>query len=226
MNDKITATFVRRRFKDSGRDQAPDYYVYEFIDIVDDNGEKLSDKWIKETKLMKAVPFQKGKKYEITISDRGHSLDSINLPFPKEVSWDNERVYMKGGNSIIRVDKDKQEKNLSVPFNKIIGINNYDTASINKFNKGLMTEELLLKMNARGTFYRVHYYDPKDKRKFGGCSVSYSNSDKENQVLIQKETQAKIDRDLETIKRNYVTKAIEKYFTFKTEILPPQKKKK
>lgn len=226
MNDKITATFVRRRFQDSGRDQAPDYYVYEFTDIVDGDGKKISDKWIKETKLMKAVSFQKGKKYEITLSDRGHSLGSINLPFPKEVSWDNEKVYMKGGNSIIRVGKDKQEKNLSVPFNKIIGVSNYDTASFNKFNKGLMTEELLLKMNARGIFYRVHYYDPQDKRKFGGCSVGYSNSDKENQVLIQKETQAEIDRDLEIIKRNYVTKTIEKYFTFKTEILQSKKKKK
>jgi hypothetical protein len=226
MNDKITATFVRRRFHDSGRDQAPDYYVYEFTDIVDSKGKKLSNKWIKETKLMKAVSFQKGKNYEITLSDRGHSFDSINLPFPIEVSWDNERVYIKGGNSIIKVDKNKQENNLSVPFNKIIGVSNYDTAALNKLNKGLMTEELLLKMNAKGTFYRVHYYDPQDKRKFGGCSFSYSNSDKENQVLIQKETQAEIDRDLETIKRTYVTKTIEKYFTFKTEILQPKKKRK
>lgn len=226
MNDKITATFVRRRFKDSGKDQAPDYYVYEFTDIVDGNGKKLSDKWIKETKLMQAVTFQKGNKYEIILSDRGHSFDSTNLPFPKEVISDTERVYMKGGNSIIKVGKDKQEENLSVPINKITGSNNYDTAAFNKFEKGIMTEELLLKMNARGKFYRVHYCDPQDKRKFGGCSVGYSSTDKENQVLIQKETQAEIDRDLESIKRNYVTKPIEKYFTFRTEILQPKKRKK
>lgn len=226
MNDKITATFVRRRFQDSGKDQAPDYYVYEFTDIVDSNGKKHGNKWIKETKLMKAVSFQKGKKYKITLSESGHSFEYINLPYPKEVSWDNERVYMKGGNSIIKVDKDNQEKNLSVPINKILGVNNYNTAALNKFSKGLMTEELLLKMNARGIFFKVHYYDPQDKRKFGGCSVGYSTSDRENQVLIQKETQGEIDRDLETIKRNYVTKTIEKYFTFKTEILQPKKKKK
>jgi hypothetical protein len=175
---------------------------------------------------MKMVSFQKGKKYEITLSQRGHSFDAINLPFPKEVCSDNERVYLKNGNSIIKVNKDKEEKNLSVPLNKIIDVNKYDTAAFNKLNKGLMTEELLLKMNARGTFYRVHYYDPQDKRKCFGCSVGYSNSEKENQVLIQKETQAEIDRDIETIKRNYVTKPIEKYFTFKTELLQPKKKKK
>ena len=225
MSDKITATFVRRRFKDSGRDQAPDYYVYEFTSIVDDKGKKHSDKWIKETKLMKEVSFQKSKSYDITLSDRGFSFDSINLPYPTEVSWDNERVYMKGGNSIIRVGKDDKEKNLSVPINKILGISNYDTAARNKFGKGILTEELLLKMNSRGMFFFVHYYDPQDKRKSGGCSYGSTTKEKGNYILIEKETQAEIDSDLVSIKRDYVTKAIEKYFTLTTEILQPKKRK-
>jgi len=222
---KITATFVRRRLEDSGRDQAPDYYVYEFTSIVDDKGKKHRDKWIKETKLMKEVSFQKSKSYDITLSDKGFSFDSINLPYPTEVSWDNERVYMKGGNSIIRVGKDDKEKNLSVPINKILGISNYDTAARNKFGKGILTEELLLKMNSRGMFFFVHYYDPQDKRKSGGCSYGSTTKEKGNYILIEKETQAEIDRDLVSIKRDYVTKAIEKYFTLTTEILQPKKRK-
>lgn len=225
MNDVITATFVRRRFQDSGKDQAPDYYVYEFKDIVDSKGMELGDKWIKETQLMKAVAFQPGKMYEITLSDRGHSIDSINLPFPKEVSWENGRVYIKGGNSIMRVGNDEQEENLSVSPNKLIGVSNYETAAFNKLNKGLMTEALLLKMNARGIFYKIHCIDPQDKRKSGGCSIGVSKLDKENQVLIQKETQAEIDRDLIAVKRSHVTNEIEKHFAFTTEILKPKKKK-
>jgi hypothetical protein len=225
MNNKIIATFVGKRFLDSGNDQSPDYYIYEFTDIVDSNGKKHTDKWIKETKLMKAVSFKKGQKYEIILSERGLSFNSSNLPFPKEVSWENERVYMKGGNSIIRVGKDKQEKNLSVPLNKIIGISNYDTAAFNKFDKGLMTEQLLLKMNAKGIYYSVHYTSLNDKNKYAGGGIGYSNSEKENKILIQKETQEEIDRDLEIIKRKYVTKTIEKYFTITTEIIPPKIKK-
>ena len=225
MNDVITATFVRRRFQDSGKDQAPDYYVYEFTDIVDSNGNALDDKWIKETELMKAVAFQQGKKYEITLSDRRYPMSSINLPFPKDVSWDNGRVYIKGGNSIMRVDNDKQEENLSISANKLIGVSNYETAAFNKLIKGLMTEGLLLKMNARGIFYKIHCIDPQDKRKSGGCSIGVSKLDKENQVLIQKETQAEIDRDIIAVKRSHVINEIEKHFAFTTEILKPKKKK-
>jgi hypothetical protein len=223
MNDKITATFVRRRFQDSGKDQAPDYYVHEFTNIVDGEGKKYNDKWIKETKLMKAVTFQKGKQYQIILSHRPYSMDSVNLPYPTDISWDNERVYMKGGNSIIRVDENRQEKNLSVPRNKILGVNNYETAARNKFGKGILSEELFLKMNSRGIFYFVHYYDPQDKRKSGGCSYGRTTKEKGNYILIQKETQIEIDRDLESIKRNYVTPAIEKHFKITTELLQPKK---
>jgi hypothetical protein len=226
MGGKITATFVRKRFQDSGKDQAPDYYVYEFTDIVDSNGKALGDKWIKETKLLKTVAFQQGRKYEITLSDRGHSIASANLPFPKEVRWDDERVYIKGGNSVRIVGNNKQEENLSIPVNKLTGVSNYETAALNKLSKGLMTEALLLKMNADGIFYNIHYCDPQDRRKPGVCSVGYSKSGRENQVLVQKETQAEIDRDLITIKRNHVTSGIEKHFAFSTEILEPKKKKK
>lgn len=225
MTNKIIATFIRRRFQDSGKDQAPDYYVYEFTNIVDSEGKKYSDKWIKETKLMKAVTFQKGQQYQIILSDRPYSMDSINLPYPTEISWDKEKVYMKGGNSIIRVDQNNQEKNLSIPLNKILGLNKYETAAQNKFGKGTMTEELLLKMNSRGIFYFVHYYDPQDKRKSGGCSYGSTTKEKGNYILIQKETQAEIDKDLEYIKRNYVTPAIEKHFKINTELLKPKKRK-
>ncbi len=204
MTSKITATFLRRRLQDSGKDQAPDYYVYEFTDIVD----------------------EKGKEYEITLSSTPYSSTSIRLPFPIEIAWDNQRVYLKGGNSITQATKDGQETNLSVPLNKATGVSRYETAAFNKFQRGLMTEELLLKMNAKGIFYQVHYYDPQDKRKFGGCSVGYTKEDKQNQVLIQKETQAEIDRDLETIRRCYVTKEIQKHFVFRTEILQSKKRKK
>jgi hypothetical protein len=226
MSKIITAKFVRRRFQDSGSSQAPDYFVYEFTDIVDEKGNKITDKWIKETKLLKTVSFQEGKQYEITLNDRVFSVDSIRLPFPKEIVCDNERVYMKGGNSIVKALKGKEEKNLSIPINKITGVSNYDTAAFNKFSKGLMTEDLLLKMNARGIFYYVHFYDPQDRRKFGDSSIGYSKSSKENQVLIQKETQSEIERALDTIKSKYVTIAIEKHFNFKTELLPPKKRKK
>lgn len=226
MTNKITATFIRRRFQGSGKDQAPDYYVYEFTNIMDSDGNKYNDKWIKETKLMQAVTFQKGKQYQIILSDRPYSMNSVNLPYPTEISWDKEKVYMKGGNSIIRVDQNSQEKNLSVPLNKILGLNNYETAARNKFGKGTMTEELLLKMNSRGIFYFVHYYDPQDKRKSGGYSYGSTRKEKGNYILIQKEAQAEIDRDLEYIKRNYVTKAIEKHFKITTELLQPKKRKK
>jgi hypothetical protein len=226
MKTIITATFVNRSFQDSGRDQAPDYYIYEFTKIVDSNGKKYSDKWIKETKLMREVKFQKGKQYQITLSERPYSLDAVNLPYPVEVSWDGEKVYMKGGNSIIRVGKDSKETNLSVSINKIMGISNYDTAALNKFSKGLLTEDLLLKMNARGVYFFCHYSDPQDKRKSkqGGCGYT-KDSSKGNYILIQKETEAEIKEDLKSIKSRYVLKPIEKYFKITTEILPPKKRK-
>lgn len=226
MSNRITATFVRRRFQDSGKDQAPDYYVYEFTDIVDDKGKKVADKWIKETELMRAVQFQKGKTYGITLKNTPNTFEAVKLPFPIEVAWDKGQVYMRGGNSIIKVDKDGRETNLSDPYNRTTGVSNYNTAARNKFSKGLMTEKLLLKMNAKGIFFHVHDCDLQDKRMFGGCSVGYSNEIKENQVLIQKETQAQIDTALDTIKCNYVTEQIDKHFTFKTEILQPKKRKR
>ena len=55
MSKKITATFKQRRFQDSGGDMSPDYYVYEFNNVVGGEHGKLRERWIKETKLMKAV---------------------------------------------------------------------------------------------------------------------------------------------------------------------------
>lgn len=227
MNPKIKATFVRRSFHDSGRDQAPDYYIYEFTSVVDDKGKKYNDKWIKETKLMKAVKFEKGKEYSILLSRSPFSLEAVNLPYPVEVACDGERVYMKGGNSIIREDKTGNKKNLSVPINKLMGISNYDTAAVNKFGKGLMTKELLLKMNERGIYFYVHYSDPQDRRKSKQYGYGYTKkSDKGNYILVQKETQKEIDDDLRGIRSNYVPKAIEEYFKIITEILPAKEKRK
>lgn len=180
MSNKTTAIFIRKRFQDSGKDQAPDYNVYEFADVIDSNGIELGNKWIKKTKLMKAVAFQRGKRYEITLSDRRDLVNSINLTFPKEISWYNERVYIKGGNSIITVSADKQQKNLSALFSSITGVSNYEKAAFNKLTKGLMKEALLLNMNARGIFYVIHFYDPQDKRKSSGCNIGYSTVNKKN----------------------------------------------
>jgi hypothetical protein len=117
MTNKITAIFVRRRFQDSGKDQAPDYYVYEFTNIVDSDGTICKDKWIKETKLMQAVTFQKGKQYQITLSDSPcssinlpypiDSMDSIKLPYPIEIAWDNNFKVIKYGGRIISHDLKK-----------------------------------------------------------------------------------------------------------------------
>lgn len=225
MGFKIKAKYVRRRFQDSGRDQAPDYYVYEFTDIIDETGKKYTDKWFKETKLLREVSFKQNQEYSIVLSQKPYSLDAINLPYPIEVAWGKERVYMKGGNSIIRDDGTGKEKNLSVPINKIMGISNYDTAAMNKFSKGTLTEDLLLKMNKRGVFFFTESIDPQDKRKnpIGGAGITRS-SEKGNYILIKKETQKEINDDLKRIKSMYVTKSIEKYFKVTTEILPPKKK--
>jgi len=227
MTNKITATFVNRLFQDSGRDQAPDYYIYAFTNIVDSEGNNYSEKWIKETELMKSITFQIGKQYEITLSKNLQQSDSINLPYPIEISLGNEKVYIKSGNSIIRVDKNKKEENLSEPLNKVLGISNYEKAALNKFGKGNMTEELLLKMNSKGVFYTIHnHYNPRSKTKIGICKYGSTKKEKENLISIQKETQAEIDRDLEVIKQSYVNHSIEKHFIIKAELLPPIQKMK
>ena len=43
MDNLITATFLKRRYQDSGRDQAPDYFVYEFTNIEDQSQKRYSD---------------------------------------------------------------------------------------------------------------------------------------------------------------------------------------
>jgi len=114
MTNKISAKFFRRRKHDSGKDQAPDYYVYEFTDIVDSEGKKYPNKWIKESNLMKNVNFKKDKEYTITLSESPNLMDGNNLPFPVEITWDGERLYIKNGNKIMRVDRNGNETNLSV----------------------------------------------------------------------------------------------------------------
>lgn len=225
MTNKITGTFVCRRFQDSGRDQSPDYFVYEFTNIVDNNGEIFSDKWIKETKLLQAVPFQKGRQYQITLSEKPYSANSVKLPFPTEISWGQNKVYIKGGNSIISINQHNTEKKLSEPINKVLSLNNYETAARNKFGNGELTEELLLKMNTRGIFYFVHSYASQDKRKNGGFTYGTTTEEKVNYILIQKQTQIEIDRELESIKRNFVTPELEKHFKITTELLESKKRK-
>lgn len=62
----LTATYKGMRIQDSGS-ESMDFSVYEFTDITDSEGKKIKDKWIKETKLLKAVPFRKGNKYKIKL---------------------------------------------------------------------------------------------------------------------------------------------------------------
>lgn len=57
-----------------------------------------------ETKLMKEVGFIKGREYEIVRGKKGNAI---------EVTWGNEKIYIKNNNSIIRVDKNGIETNLS-----------------------------------------------------------------------------------------------------------------
>jgi len=240
MTNNILATFVRRRFENSGTDQAPDYYVYEFTNIEDGDGKKYKDKWIKETKLMQAVTFQKGKRYQLTLSEKLYSMDSINLPYPTEIIWDDNFKVIKYGGRIITHDIKKgkyfdlsNSKEVDNKFKPISGgklfdgTDRYNKSASNKFNKGALTEDLLIKMNSRGVYFFVHYCDPQDKRKSRGYSCGYSKEEKKgNYVLIQEETQAAIDKDLEFIKRNFVTKSIEKHFKITTEILISKKIKK
>lgn len=226
MSNKITATFKKRRFQDSGGSMSPDYYVYEFNNVIGGEHGNLLERWIKETKLMRAVKFVVGKEYQITFNREFNLAEWVNMPYPVEVAWDNGKVYMKGGNSIIEVDANGNETNLSVPSNKLYRTNNYETAALNKFGKGILTEDLLLKMNDRGVFFRVHHYDPQDKRKSMVYSYGQTSAEHGNNVLIQKETQKEIDYDLEWIKKRYLNAEIEKYFTIKTELLQPKKNKK
>ena len=64
----ITATFVKTRIEDSGSDSVMDYQVYEFSNIVDENGRKFSNKWIKKTALLVKSNLVRGKKYRIKFS--------------------------------------------------------------------------------------------------------------------------------------------------------------
>jgi hypothetical protein len=223
MTKTLSATFIGKRLQDSGKDQAPDFYVYEFNCIYDNSGKNYKDKWIKETKLLQAVDFKKGKQYQIILSN-SFQMDSKNLPYPVEISWDGGKVYLKNGNSIIHVDHSGIENNLSISLNKSLSLDNKEIDAQNKFAKGILTKDLLLEMNSRGIFYFVHNCDPQDKRKSGGCSIGWTKKDG-NHILIKKETQEEIDRDLISIKRQYVTKEIENNFEIKTELLHPKRKK-
>lgn len=223
----IDAIYNGKKYQDSGRDQSPDYYVYVFNRITDNEGAKYGSKWFKETKLLQSVRFEKGKKYKITLSEKPYSFDSIKLPYPIEISWDEGKVYLKNGNSIVKVNADNTEKNLSVPLNKLLGTSNDEIAALNKLGKGTLTKELLQRINLRGTFFFVHHYDPQDKRKGRQISRYGLSVDavKGNFVLVQKETRTEIDEDLKKIKTLYLNKSIVRFFNFVTELLPPKKGK-
>jgi hypothetical protein len=226
MTNIIEATFITRRPEDSGSDNTLDYYVYVFSEIIDSDGIRYSDKWIKETKLMKAVPFQKGIKYQITLNHKPYSLDAINLPYPVEIAWNKGKVYMKNGNSIISVDGKGKEINLSRSPAKADDINNYTKAALNKFNKGLMTAELLEKMNLRGVHFYVNYIDLQDKRSSSTYGVGYiTRSNEMNRIIVKQETKEKVKQALEEIKQRWVPKSIEGYFTITTELLEPKKRR-
>lgn len=219
MSRNITATFVRKRRKDSGRDQAPDYYVYEFTGITDASGNKYGDKWIKETGLIRSLSFVKGAFYMFVLSD---DIDDnvVNMPYPVEISNGEEKVYIKSGNTIIKVDKNGEERDLSNIMPRS-GQNNMLIAVSNKFQKGQLTEDLLLKWNKKGTYFSIEYVP--STHSVGMHSAA--KGPEENYVLVQKETQAEIDRNIESIKRLYLSGGIEKYFSIKTEIIPAKKKK-
>jgi len=220
---KIKATFVVRKFQDSGSDGAPDYYVYCFTQIIDERGKKLSDKWIKETKLMQAVNFVKGREYNITLSTPPYSGNSINLPYPIEVSWGEEKIYIKNGNSIIKVDGKGNERNLSEPVFKASGTDNFLKGFFNKFHKGTLTVEELKRMNSRGVFYQIKVIDPQDKRKSG--EYGYSSNSVKNFIHIAQETEEQIQRALRILMSSDLRKELFEHFEVSTEILPPKRRK-
>ena len=219
MSRNITATFVKKRRKDSGRDQAPDYYIYEFTDIRDSSGNIYGDKWIKETKLIQSISLIKGASYSLVLSD---DMDSnvVNMPYPTKISDGNEQVHIKGGNTIIKTNSKGEEQNLSNIFPRS-GNHTMLVAALNKFQKGKLTEELLLKWNEKGTYFHIQYVPGKN---IFGTHTSASET-KTNYVLIQKVTQTEIDRCLESIKRNYLNSSIESHFSIDLEITTAKKKK-
>jgi len=214
----ITATFLRKLRKDSGRDQAPDYYIYEFTNIEDASGHKYGDKWIKENGLMRAISFTKGAIYSLLLSD---DIDSsvVNIPYPIEISDGFEKVNIKDGNTIKRTNDKGEEHNLSniIPRS---GHQNLMKSTQNKFQRGKLTEELLLKWNSKGYYFYIK--SASTTHTFGMESVPSGTA--ENYVLVQKETQAEINMNIESIKCLYLNLGIEKYFSLRTELIAKKKK--
>ena len=214
----IKAIFAGKHTQDSGSDSVMDYKVFDFTNIIDEKGVKFKDKWIKETQLLIKSNLIRGKEYIIKLSD-SFSDNHNNLPYPIEI-FDGKNKFIKRGGSIIHVDTNGEETNLS-PISQLKD-GEFSIACLNMFSKGKMTETYLKNKNSKGVFFYVHYFDSQEKRKNRIQSRQGFSDKKENYVLIQKETQAEIDRDLEYIKTMYIT-SIESYFNIITEILPSKK---
>lgn len=215
----ITATFVKTRKEDSGSDSVMDYYVYEFSNIVDTDGNKYGVKWIKTTKLLERVTFVRGKKYTITLSS-DISKSAINMPFPISV-FDGKDEYYKHGGLI----KQKDAKGNHITLTEV---NRHDPGSempaIKKLASGKIDEGYLLRKNSKGVYFKITYEYSTDRRG-GSDTTSYWLSDtSENVCLIQKSTQEEIDKDIQRFKNSY-RQDILKHFVVKPEIVEKKKKK-
>src|SRR3954471_8187684 len=180
METKISATFVEKRLQESGSESTADYDVYVFDKILDDKRYKLKDySWIKETKLLKEVSFKQGIRYEILLSDE--PSEGYKLPYPIEVSWGKNRVFMKNRNAIFKISENGKEENLSVPVNRMPGSNNFEKGAMRKFVNGELTIDLLRKINALGKFFHII-------TEGKGYNCRYGINSEENYVLIKKKT--------------------------------------
>jgi hypothetical protein len=223
----ITAIYQGKRLRDSGSDSTMDYYVYEFSNVRDSEGSELGPKWIKETELTKNFNFIQGELYVLTFSKSYEETSSRKLPFPIAIQWNDQKVYLKNGNQIIRVNNDRSETNLSVSRKLIPELSSYEMGIFNKFLKGILTLEMLKKMNDRKIYFSINLTDPQDKRKTHSTSYSYNRDpSKGNYILIQQETQNMIESYLQYIKTNILSTETEPHFTLKTSILAKKKQLK
>jgi hypothetical protein len=104
--EKIIATYTGKKIVDNGKDTlAPDKIYYFFSAVTDYNNNPIEDKRYSGTALLKKSKLVRGERYILEIGD------SPDIR-PIAVYYKSEKYYKKGG-SIIHVDKNGMETNLS-----------------------------------------------------------------------------------------------------------------
>lgn len=103
----IKAIFCRTYlYTGDPEDMRRPYHICIFNDVYCEDGRHEDEFSTKRTRLLEEARLKKNECYEIIFGDRG---------FPIEVRWgtSGEKVYLKNHNSIIKVDKNGKEVNLS-----------------------------------------------------------------------------------------------------------------